>query len=112
MKTPELLKRMFPLLSGGASSAAQTPSGLEVWLKLSEELPNATGVTEKDKERLNKFKKLLSQKSKEEKLALRSWLKKELKDMETNFDELDSFPEEENERRIKQIYREHLELID
>lgn len=85
--------------------------GKKLWWRLNNQLPQAYGVIEDDCPRMKAFMQILPTLKTREKNALKAWLKAEIYDLEHNFCEHATMREEEYERRLKQIYRTHLEAM-
>lgn len=85
--------------------------GLQVWMQLDSELPQAIGALLNDRPRVNLFAQRVRKLSWVKQYALRKWLRRELYELEHNFAEFTSMQLEEYEQRTKQIYRQHLEVL-
>ncbi|MCM1324756.1 MAG: hypothetical protein NC218_11610 [Acetobacter sp.] len=86
--------------------------GEEVWRELDKELPRAVGVLEDDELRMALFAKKIPTISSKDKACLVQWLEHQLYELEHNFCEHITNSIEEWERKWKQIYRTHLEVIN
>lgn len=93
------------------SKNAKVKLGENVWAKLDAQLPKAHGVIEDDKPRMKQFSKLLKDLSRHRKKALKSWLEKQIHDLEYCFPDLCTGSEEEYRRKWLQIYDEHLRIL-
>lgn len=86
--------------------------GEDIWRDLNNGLEPPKGVLEDDNLRLRQFadrvKTTLSPKQKEK---LVYWMRYQLSELEMNFSEHTSATIENHERKWKQIYRTHLEVI-
>ncbi len=86
--------------------------GKDLWEEINKELPKAHGVIEDDIPRMEAFNKLKETFLPKEKQALRIFLNREIYEWEHNFCELTSGLQEQYERRILQIYRQHLAALN
>ena len=93
------------------SHEASVDLGKQVWDELDSQLPEAVGIIEDDKPRMEQFTKLLKNLSYQKKKALQTWLEAEIHDLRYNFSELSTASEEEFERKWLQIYNEHLRVL-
>ena len=85
--------------------------GKKLWWKLNEQLPQAYGAIENDRQRIDAFKLIWPTLNKREKEALKAWLKAEIYDLEHNSCEFLTCREEAYESRLRQIYEMHLAAI-
>ena len=85
--------------------------GEQIWNTFNLTHPKAHGITEQDAKRLHQFKHFVSSLSKQNKEALQSWLSCKINFLERNFSELTSATIEDWERKNKQIFSEHLEVV-
>lgn len=85
--------------------------GARVWRDLDNQLPEPYGVMEDDTPRLNKFKSLVAKLSKRERSGLLKWLELQLWYVNNATPDLQTAREEELERKWRQIYDTHLEIV-
>lgn len=85
--------------------------GEEVWRKLDQGLPRAVGVIEDDELRMKLFAQKADKIALKDKAYLIQWLEHQLYELDHNFCEHTTASMEEWERKWKQIYRTHLEVL-
>ena len=85
--------------------------GARVWRDLDNQLPEPHGVMEYDAPRLEKFKSLVAKLSKRERRGLLKWLELQLWYVNNATPDLQTAREEELERKWRQIYDTHLEIV-
>lgn len=93
------------------SKRAKLALGGIVWDELDAKLPEAVGVIEDDKPRMEKFSKISESLGCIKKQALRTWLEDQVYDLTHNFSEFATSREEEFERKWLQIFNEHLRVL-
>ncbi len=98
-------------ISASYRRQAELKYGEILWDELNDELPEATGVTENDIPRLQKFYHIVSAYPPEKWLSLRKWLLQKYDDMEQLRSELMTGMEVEVLSRHLQILSEHLDAM-
>ena len=93
------------------SKKSRLKLGERVWNELDSKLPEAVGVIEDDKPRMEQFSKLLDNLSRQKRKALKAWLEDRIYDLTHNFSEFSSSTVEEFERKWLQIFNEHLRVL-
>lgn len=93
------------------SQKAKIKFGEQVWDKLDAQLPEAIGVIEDDKPRMEQFSKLLDNLSQHKKKALIAWIEDRIYDLKYHSPDLTGWQEEEFERKWMQIFNEHLRIL-
>lgn len=93
------------------SQKARLKLGEQIWDELDSKLPEAVGVIEDDKPRMEQFSKLLNQIGKLKKRALREWLEEKIYNLKYSAPDLITWQEEEFERKWLQIFNEHLRVL-
>lgn len=93
------------------SPKARLKLGKKIWDKLDAQLPEAHGVIEDDKPRMEQFSKLLNQIGKLKKKALQEWIEEQIYNLKYLAPDLTTWQEEEFERKWLQIYSEHLRIL-
>lgn len=93
------------------SQKARLKLGEQIWNELDSKLPEAVGVIEDDKPRMEQFSKLLDNLSRHRKKALKSRLEQQIHDFEYCFPDLLTGSEEEYQRKWLQIFNEHLRVL-
>ena len=105
----ELLKMKF---SKSYRQKKMMALGRKLWLDIDDNLPETVGITSKDKIRLQRFSKLISDYSTEQKNAIAVYLEYLISDSE-NSSEFTATSDEEAEavRALKQSYCAHLQIV-
>jgi len=85
--------------------------GESLWQDFNSTHPQATGIEEQDQVRLRMFKGYISVLKKDSRESLEIWLCYKIDDLEHNFCEHTTATIEAWEAKHKQIYQEHLEVI-
>ena len=115
MKLLSFVKTMRHLWKMSTSEAYRHQTllkeGEAIWNRLDAKLPEAEGVTSKDRIRLRMFERLVEDLSGGERKALNEWLTHKIKKLRNEFCEHASGREEEAEQRHWQIYSSHLEVV-
>lgn len=93
------------------SQKARLKLGEQVWNELDSQLPEAVGVIEDDKPRMEQFSKLLDNLSRHKKRALRECLEEQIHYLKYSAPDLITWQEEEFERKWLQIFNEHLRIL-
>ena len=86
--------------------------GLEIWCKLDNELPPAVGALINDEARVAKFAHQVQKLSYTDRYALRTWLEDEVYTLTHFHTEFQTLKQEEIDRRLCQIYKQHLSALN
>lgn len=89
----------------------QLQEGEAIWNRLDNKLPEAEGVTNKDRVRLRMFERMVEELAEHERKALNAWLVAQNKKLHDECSEHTSGREEEYVRKNWQIYSSHQEVV-
>ncbi len=93
------------------SKKAKIALGEIIWDELDVQLPEAVGVIEDDKPRMEQFANLLKKINRHKKKALQEWIEERIYDFQYHGPDLCTGSEEEFERKWLQIFNEHLRVL-